>query len=88
LENKDFSALALCIIAFLAHQIIVLMEPGVIAQLMAGIAEGQKISPGMILFSANAGSNDDGFPIPDPERFAESLVKCHRGRGLCCPVVH
>lgn len=39
-------------IAFLAHQIIVLMEPGVIAQLMAGIAEGQKISPGMILFSA------------------------------------
>lgn len=39
-------------IAFLAHQIIVLMEPGVIAQLMAGIAEGQKISPGMILFFA------------------------------------
>lgn len=37
-------------IAFLAHQIIVLMEPGVIAQLMAGEAEGQKISPGMILF--------------------------------------
>ncbi|MDQ1274477.1 MAG: hypothetical protein QG610_48 [Euryarchaeota archaeon] len=39
-------------IAFLAHQIIVLMEPGVIVQLMAGIAEGQKISPGMILFFA------------------------------------
>lgn len=39
-------------IAFLAHQIIVLMEPGVIAQLMAGIAEDQEISPGMILFSA------------------------------------
>jgi hypothetical protein len=39
-------------IAFLAHQIIVLMEPGIIAQLMAGEAEGQKISPGMILFSA------------------------------------
>ncbi|MCQ6963544.1 DUF6326 family protein [Methanolobus chelungpuianus] len=37
-------------IAFLAHQIIVLMEPGVIAQLMAGEAEGQRISPGMILF--------------------------------------
>jgi len=37
-------------VAFLAHQIIVLMEPGVIAQLMAGEAEGQKISPGMILF--------------------------------------
>jgi hypothetical protein len=39
-------------IAFLAHQIIVLMEPGIIAQLMAGIAEGQEISPGMILFFA------------------------------------
>lgn len=39
-------------IAFLAHQIIVLMEPGVIAQLMAGIAEGKQISPDMILFSA------------------------------------
>lgn len=39
-------------IAFLAHQIIVLMEPGVIAQLMAGEAEGQKITPGMILFFA------------------------------------
>lgn len=39
-------------IAFLAHQIIVLMEPGVIAQLMAGIAEGQRISPDMILFFA------------------------------------
>jgi hypothetical protein len=39
-------------IAFLAHQIIVLMEPGIIAQLMAGMAEGQKISPGMILFFA------------------------------------
>ncbi len=39
-------------IAFLAHQIILLMEPGIIAQLMAGEAEGQKISSGMILFSA------------------------------------
>lgn len=39
-------------IAFLAHQIILLMEPGIIAQLMAGIAEGQKISSGMILFSS------------------------------------
>lgn len=37
-------------IAFLAHQIIVLMEPGVIVQLMAGEAEGQKINSGMILF--------------------------------------
>lgn len=32
-------------IAFLAHQIIVLMEPGVIAQLMAGEAEDQKKDP-------------------------------------------
>lgn len=39
-------------VAFLAHQIIVLMEPGIIAQLMAGEAEGQKISPGMILLFA------------------------------------
>jgi len=39
-------------IAFLAHQIIVLMEPGIIAQLMAGEAEGQKISSGLILFDA------------------------------------
>jgi hypothetical protein len=39
-------------IAFLAHQILVLMEPGIIAQLMAGEAEGQKIGPEMILFFA------------------------------------
>jgi len=37
-------------IAFLAHQIIVLMEPGVIAQLMEGVAEGQQIGPELILF--------------------------------------
>lgn len=36
--------------AFLAHQILVLMEPGIIAQLMAGEAEGQKIGPMLILF--------------------------------------
>jgi hypothetical protein len=36
-------------VAFLAHQILVLMEPGIIAQLMAGEAEGQKIGPGLIL---------------------------------------
>ncbi len=36
--------------AFLAHQILVLMEPGIIAQLMAGEAEGQKIGPELILF--------------------------------------
>jgi hypothetical protein len=39
-------------IAFLAHQILVLMEPGIIADLMAGEAEGQKIGPEMILFFA------------------------------------
>lgn len=39
-------------IAFLAHQILVLMEPGIIAQLMAGEVEGQKIGPGLILFFA------------------------------------
>ncbi len=39
-------------IAFLAHQILVLMEPGIIAQLMAGEAEGQKIGPELILFFA------------------------------------
>jgi hypothetical protein len=39
-------------IAFLAHQILVLMEPGIIAQLMAGEAEGQKIGPTLILFFA------------------------------------
>lgn len=42
----------LAAIAFLAHQILVLMEPGIIAQLMAGEAEGQKIGPEMILFFA------------------------------------
>ena len=36
-------------VAFLAHQILVLMEPGIIAQLMAGNAEGQKIGPELIL---------------------------------------
>jgi hypothetical protein len=39
-------------IAFLAHQTLVLMEPGIIAQLMAGEVEGQKIGPGLILFFA------------------------------------
>jgi hypothetical protein len=36
-------------VAFLAHQILVLMGPGIIAQLMAGEAEGQKIGPELIL---------------------------------------
>ena len=36
-------------VAFLAHQILVLMEPGIIAQLMAGEAEGQKIGPELLL---------------------------------------
>ena len=39
-------------IAFLAHQILVLMEPGIIADLMAGEAEGQKIGHELILFFA------------------------------------
>ena len=39
-------------VAILAHQILVLMEPGIIAQLMAGEAEGQKIGPELILFFA------------------------------------
>jgi hypothetical protein len=39
-------------VAFLAHQILVLMEPGIIAQLMAGVAEGQKIGPELILLFA------------------------------------
>ena len=38
--------------AFLAHQMVVLMEPGIIAQLMSGEAEGQKIGPELILFFA------------------------------------
>ncbi len=37
-------------VAFLAHQILVLMEPGIIEQLMAGEAEGLKIGPELILF--------------------------------------
>jgi hypothetical protein len=37
-------------IAFLAHQMLLLMEPGIIAQLMAGKAEGQQIGPELILF--------------------------------------
>lgn len=39
-------------IAFLAHQILVLMEPGTVAHLMAGEVEGQKIGPALILFFA------------------------------------
>ncbi len=39
-------------VAFLAHQILVLMEPGIIAQHMAGEAEGQKKGPELILFFA------------------------------------
>jgi len=39
-------------IAFLAHQILLLMEPGIIENLMAGEAEGKKIVPELILFFA------------------------------------
>ena len=39
-------------IAFLAHQILLLMEPGIIENLMAGEEEGQKIVPELILFFA------------------------------------
>jgi len=39
-------------VAFLAHQMLVIMEPGIIVQLMAGEAEGQKIGPELILFFA------------------------------------
>jgi hypothetical protein len=55
LENWRIKILVLWLfaaIAFLAHQILVLMEPGIISQLMAGVAEGQKITPEMILFFA------------------------------------
>jgi len=39
-------------VAFLAHQILVLMEPGILAQLLEGKAEGRKIGPELILSSA------------------------------------
>ncbi len=39
-------------VAFLAHQILALMEPGVIAQIMAGEVEGMKIGPELILLFA------------------------------------
>ncbi|KPQ43133.1 MAG: hypothetical protein MPEBLZ_02315 [Candidatus Methanoperedens nitroreducens] len=39
-------------VAFLAHQILALMEPGVIAGIMAGEVEGMKIEPELILLFA------------------------------------
>jgi hypothetical protein len=39
----------LAAVAFLGHQMIVLMEPGILAQLLEGKAEGQQIGPGMLL---------------------------------------
>ncbi len=39
-------------VAFLAHQILALLEPGVIAQIMAGDIEGMKIGPELILIFA------------------------------------
>ncbi len=53
-------------VAFLAHQILVLMEPGIIAQLMEGEAEGQKIGPELILFFAilTRRSGEDGAGSP------------------------
>ena len=39
-------------VAFLAHQILALMEPGVIAGIMAGEVEGMKIEPELILIFA------------------------------------
>ncbi|MDL5504013.1 MAG: DUF6326 family protein, partial [Candidatus Methanoperedens sp.] len=38
--------------AFLAHQILALMEPGVIARIMAGEVEGTKIGPELIFLFA------------------------------------
>ena len=48
-------------IAFLAHQILLLMEPGIIENLMAGEAEGQKIVPELILFFAMGWGTNDVF---------------------------
>ncbi len=39
-------------VAFLAHQILALLEPGVIARIMAGEVEGTKIGPELILLFA------------------------------------
>lgn len=39
-------------VAFLAHQILALMEPGVIAGIMTGEVEGMKIGPELILLFA------------------------------------
>jgi len=39
-------------VAFLAHQILALMEPGVIAGIMAGEVEGTKIGPELIFLFA------------------------------------
>ncbi len=39
-------------VAFLAHQILALLEPGVIAGIMAGEAESMKIGPELILLFA------------------------------------
>ncbi len=39
-------------VAFLAHQILALLEPGVIAQIIAGEIEGMKIGPELILLFA------------------------------------
>lgn len=39
-------------VAFLAHQILALLEPGVMAQIMAGEVEGMKIGPELILLFA------------------------------------
>lgn len=39
-------------VAFLAHQILALMEPGVIARIMDGEVEGMKIGPELILLFA------------------------------------
>ena len=39
-------------VAFLGHQILALLEPGVMAQIMAGEVEGMKIGPELILLFA------------------------------------
>ncbi len=40
------------VVAFLAHQILALLEPGVIAGIMAGEVEGMRIGPELILLFA------------------------------------
>jgi len=71
-------------VAFLVVLTLGLAEPGALEQLMVGEIGGMKITPELMLLLTVIILTpfDNGFPVPDPEGFSNSLGKHHRGLSL------